>query len=117
MTNLDYGFWKMSTLELPGEKTLNRPSCSKRSEERRVGKEWRSLCDWSSDVCSSDLIWCDTTHNPPYVLMLLSNQGELYQIIDPRDKYRIIRSGGYDELRLWLLEDEYTRVTGRENFE
>src|SRR5476649_593893 len=28
----------------------------RRSEERRVGKECRSLCDWSSDVCSSDLI-------------------------------------------------------------
>src|SRR5882672_4793132 len=28
---------------------------SARSEERRVGKEGRSLCDWSSDVCSSDL--------------------------------------------------------------
>src|SRR6202012_2985865 len=26
-----------------------------RSEERRVGKEGRSRCDWSSDVCSSDL--------------------------------------------------------------
>src|SRR5438034_1017645 len=26
-----------------------------RSEERRVGKDRRSLCDWSSDVCSSDL--------------------------------------------------------------
>src|SRR5215204_4840649 len=26
-----------------------------RSEERRVGKECRSLCDWSTDVCSSDL--------------------------------------------------------------
>src|SRR5882672_2151791 len=26
-----------------------------RSEERRVGKECRSLCDWSSDVCSSYL--------------------------------------------------------------
>src|SRR5882672_8420835 len=26
-----------------------------RSEERRAGKECRSLCDWSSDVCSSDL--------------------------------------------------------------
>src|SRR5215204_4817657 len=26
-----------------------------RSEESRVGKECRSLCDWSSDVCSSDL--------------------------------------------------------------
>src|SRR5882672_1126589 len=29
-----------------------------RSEERRVGKECRSLCDWSSDVCSSDLADC-----------------------------------------------------------
>src|SRR6202049_3402301 len=28
----------------------------KRSEERRVGKECRYQCDWSSDVCSSDLI-------------------------------------------------------------
>src|SRR5437588_544604 len=26
-----------------------------RSEKRRVGKVGRSLCDWSSDVCSSDL--------------------------------------------------------------
>src|SRR5262252_4599758 len=31
------------------------PKFRKRSEERRVGKECRSLCDWSSDVCSSDL--------------------------------------------------------------
>src|SRR6202022_2756539 len=30
--------------------------CSGRSEERRVGKECRSRCDWSSDVCSSDLL-------------------------------------------------------------
>src|SRR5882672_5752723 len=30
-------------------------SSSLRSEERRVGKECRSRCDWSSDVCSSDL--------------------------------------------------------------
>src|SRR5476649_1527264 len=29
---------------------------STRSEERRVGKECRSRCDWSSDVCSSDLL-------------------------------------------------------------
>src|SRR5215211_7031735 len=34
-------------------RTSNRPSSS---EERRVGKECRSLCDWSSDVCSSDLV-------------------------------------------------------------
>src|SRR5476649_551585 len=36
------------------EATLSPPR-TKRSEERRVGKECRSLCDWSSDVCSSDL--------------------------------------------------------------
>src|SRR4029453_7336253 len=28
-----------------------------RSEERRVGKECRSRWDWSSDVCSSDLLY------------------------------------------------------------
>src|SRR5207237_892572 len=28
---------------------------SMRSEERRVGQEVRCKCDWSSDVCSSDL--------------------------------------------------------------
>src|SRR6266540_3647635 len=33
-----------------------RPSSPSRSEERRVGKECRSRCDWSSDVCSSDLV-------------------------------------------------------------
>src|SRR5215204_2858482 len=31
------------------------PTRTSRSEERRVGKECRSRCDWSSDVCSSDL--------------------------------------------------------------
>src|SRR5882672_5880130 len=35
--------------------TLPPSQPSGRSEERRVGKECRSLCDWSSDVCSSDL--------------------------------------------------------------
>src|SRR5438034_2669751 len=38
------------------EKTVEQqPDFAARSEERRVGKECRSLCDWSSDVCSSDL--------------------------------------------------------------
>src|SRR5215204_2672005 len=34
---------------------LKRGWMLRRSEERRVGKECRSRCDWSSDVCSSDL--------------------------------------------------------------
>src|SRR5882672_11065401 len=38
---------------VPGCQRCRRDSA--RSEERRVGKECRSLCDWSSDVCSSDL--------------------------------------------------------------
>src|SRR5476649_2592102 len=37
------------------ETLVPEPSAPGRSEERRVGKECRSLCDWSSDVCSSDL--------------------------------------------------------------
>src|SRR5476649_1482759 len=37
----------------PSSATAN--SGAVRSEERRVGKECRSRCDWSSDVCSSDL--------------------------------------------------------------
>src|ERR1044072_5627072 len=35
--------------------TLKISSTEIRSEERRVGKECRSRCEWSSDVCSSDL--------------------------------------------------------------
>src|SRR5476649_1498549 len=35
--------------------TKRNSTSASRSEERRVGKECRSLCDWSSDVCSSDL--------------------------------------------------------------
>src|ERR1035437_6328778 len=31
-------------------------ACLDRSEERRVGKECRSRCDWSSDACSSYLV-------------------------------------------------------------
>src|SRR3712207_5690980 len=38
---------------LPASRARSPP----RSEERRVGKECRYWCDWSSDVCSSDL-WC-----------------------------------------------------------
>src|ERR1044072_4012902 len=31
-------------------------SATRRSEERRAGKEGIYQCDWSSDVCSSDLL-------------------------------------------------------------
>src|SRR6202049_3948525 len=40
------------------QKMVNSATCGMRcrSEERRVGKECRYRCDWSSDVCSSDLM-------------------------------------------------------------
>src|SRR5882672_4494956 len=38
---------------------------TERSEERRVGKECRSLCDWSSDVCSSDLYDTSGSYTDP----------------------------------------------------
>src|SRR5579875_3332776 len=57
------GGWWMAATRLPSTIPLSTEACGRascaRSEERRVGKECRSLCDWSSDVCSSDL----THHN------------------------------------------------------
>src|SRR5476649_1427811 len=50
--------WCTATLPAwaPPRRPMPRPwAAGERSEERRVGKECRSRCDWSSDVCSSDL--------------------------------------------------------------
>src|SRR4030095_7555490 len=45
----------MSSVVSKRRLTLPMMASLRRSGERRVGKESRSLCDWSSDVCSSDL--------------------------------------------------------------
>src|SRR4030095_15059233 len=50
---------RVTTIRKQIEETTSdydREKLQERSEERRVGKECRSLCDWSSDVCSSDLV-------------------------------------------------------------
>src|SRR5579875_622771 len=48
--------WDQVAAVAPGRgRPLARGVLHRRSEERREGKECRSLCDWSSDVCSSDL--------------------------------------------------------------
>src|ERR1044072_6871462 len=59
------GSWISSASSSPTAKAWSR-----RSEERRVGKECRYRCDWSSDVCSSDLP-CDTqlTHGQKLKLL------------------------------------------------
>src|SRR5919199_1667336 len=53
-----YSLAKTTYMLLTGEsprRFSQKTITSLRSEERRVGKECRSRCDWSSDVCSSDL--------------------------------------------------------------
>src|SRR5579875_2162079 len=45
----------LGAVSVPANPMLKPPELAYRSEERRVGKECRSRCDWSSDVCSSDL--------------------------------------------------------------
>ncbi|MDB9311621.1 hypothetical protein PN462_00805 [Spirulina sp. CS-785/01] len=58
-------------------------------------------------------LWIDPTASPPYVLILLSNNGET-KIYDPAEKYKaIFSSATYKEAKLWLLEDEYERFEQR----
>src|SRR4029453_7810378 len=46
--------WSITTGRFTPVRRSSAPNL--RSEERRVGKEGRSRWDWSSDVCSSDLL-------------------------------------------------------------
>src|SRR5882757_5088679 len=62
-----------------------------RSEERRVGKECRYWCDWSSDVCSSDL---DATGIGGREIL-----GEL-----TAQQVRVRRLGPHDEVRAGALQ-------------
>src|SRR6476620_3176222 len=48
-----------------------------RAEERRVGNECRYRCDWSSDVCSSDLaVWVQ--HEAASLLLFRRHLFELF---------------------------------------
>jgi hypothetical protein len=53
---------------------------------------------------------------PSYLLILKpdpSTPGKAI-VIDPQEGYRTIRSGqSYEDMRLWLLEDEFSLVEGR----
>jgi hypothetical protein len=60
-------------------------------------------------------VWADDTLEPPYVLLVFKRPGmEEIAVIDPAERYRtVFASSDYEAVRPWLLEDEYTRVTGR----
>lgn len=57
-------------------------------------------------------VWVDTSL--PYVLLLLSDRAAHWYVYDPADQYKVIfASPDYEEVKLWLLEDEYELVKGR----
>ena len=61
-------------------------------------------------------VWVDDSSGNPY-LLIVSHAPEStshFVVIDPKEGYRIIhRSNDYEEIKLWLLEDEYSMVDGR----
>src|SRR5579875_2075862 len=75
-----------------------------RSEERRVGKECRSRCDWSSDVCSSDLyraLAAGAERAPGMSGARYDRYGEaLYPPYYARDR----REEGYGPVDPWLAQ-------------
>src|SRR5882672_7600347 len=56
-----------------------------RSEERRVGKECRSRCDWSSDVCSSDLLHLlRDLHSEGHTILVVTHSQAIGNLADRR---------------------------------
>ena len=58
-------------------------------------------------------VWVDEGLAPPYVLLLLAQSNEKFEIYDPTEKQIAFVASTYEAAKEWLLEDEYTRVDGR----
>jgi hypothetical protein len=58
-------------------------------------------------------IWGDCGLSPPYLLLLHATP-DAYEVIDPQDGGKsVFQAEDYDSARLWLLEDEYERLSER----
>jgi glyoxylate utilization-related uncharacterized protein len=57
-------------------------------------------------------VWVDEGILPPYLLLLIFSEGK-YSVYDPVVKSVVFASDSYESARVWLLEDEYTKVEGR----
>jgi hypothetical protein len=65
-------------------------------------------------------VWADDGQLFPYVLIVVPKYDATgsIQILDPNENFKIVyRASDYEAAKLWLLEDEYTRVSGRMNAE
>lgn len=59
-------------------------------------------------------VWADETQTPPYIL-LVRPAANRFDIFDPAEGYKIVRSfDDYQEMSLWLSEDEYVLLTRQE---
>jgi hypothetical protein len=59
-------------------------------------------------------VWADEGLIPPYVLILTClDRGAKFCIYDPTERRMPFQAAVYEEARNWLLEDEYTQVSGR----
>lgn len=58
-------------------------------------------------------IWADCGLSPPY-LLLVHADATPYDVIDPQEGGKLVfRADDYESAKLWLLEDEYERLSER----
>ena len=58
-------------------------------------------------------VWIDTDLEPPYVLVVSPTDKGTVVVFDPRSDSITHEGPDYESVKLWLLEDEYSRVDGR----
>ena len=61
-------------------------------------------------------VWVDESADVPYALFVFPDTTRTggIVIIDPKEGDKVVYvASTYEEAKLWLLEDEYTRVEGR----
>jgi hypothetical protein len=59
-------------------------------------------------------IWADTSHQMPYILMLVLRENGMFEVVDPKEDYKVVFSHeSYQEARYWLNEDEFDPIGER----
>ena len=58
-------------------------------------------------------VWVDEGLTPPYVLLVVSKVEGTIIVFDPKTSKVAYEAGSYEDVKLWLLEDEFRRVDGR----
>ena len=62
-------------------------------------------------------VWADNGLMPPYVLIVFGDTDGKVTVFDPKENVVAHESSSYETAKLWLLEDEYSRVDGRMSFD